>query len=84
MRCLYLPNIYIYSQELLSELPDEEDLELMSNTNESLFYHPLRFDYLNPDCVREQRDDPYCHIHLGFLEESRLPINAPINPKIII
>lgn len=82
MRCVYLPNITILPYEYYNEI-SEEELELLNNTEGSFFYLPLRFDFKNPDFIAEGKD-PYCHLHLGFLEDCRLPIKAPITPKAFI
>ena len=78
MRFIYLPSMEYY--ELRSFFEEDEVLNLYDSSL-PFFFMPIRVDYHN---TSDGSDDPYCHMHIGFINESRLPMNVSIMPKSIL
>ena len=83
MRCIYLPNPRIISQELFQDL-EEDEIDLLANTENSLFCIPLRFDYKRPDGNPDSEEEPISHIHLSFMKNCHLPVSKPLTPKLVL
>lgn len=81
-RLAYLPNPY--SRNLADPLiigPDEDSLNIVEKPLSIL---PIRFEYSNDESFYKEYKHPYSHIHLGDIEDCRIPLRAPTSPNLFI